>query len=109
MREYPCEIMRVVDGDTVDVRCDLGFDVYKIVRIRIADIDTPEVRGPEREAGLRVKLVVQGLLPVGAYTSARISGQGKYGRWVGDLVLTGEETLGSWLVQNGLAEQVDYS
>ena len=36
------EIVKVVDGDTIDVVIDLGFDIYKHERVRIAGIDTPE-------------------------------------------------------------------
>ena len=38
------EIVKVVDGDTIDVLIDLGFDLYKKERVRIAGVDTPEKR-----------------------------------------------------------------
>ena len=38
------EINRVVDGDTIDVTIDLGFDLYKKERVRVAGVDTPEKR-----------------------------------------------------------------
>ena len=38
------EITRVVDGDTIDVTIDLGFDLYKKERVRVAGVDTPEKR-----------------------------------------------------------------
>ena len=38
------EINRVLDGDTIDVTIDLGFDLYKKERVRIAGVDTPEKR-----------------------------------------------------------------
>ena len=38
------EINRVLDGDTIDVTIDLGFDLYKKERVRVAGIDTPEKR-----------------------------------------------------------------
>ena len=38
------EINRVVDGDTIDVTIDLGFELYKKERVRIAGVDTPEKR-----------------------------------------------------------------
>ena len=40
------EINRVVDGDTIDVTIDLGFDLFKKERVRVAGVDTPE-KGPE--------------------------------------------------------------
>ena len=49
------EINRVVDGDTIDVTIDLGFDLYKKERVRIAGVDTPEKRTrdlEEKELGI---------------------------------------------------------
>ena len=49
------EINRVVDGDTIDVTIDLGFDLYKKERVRVAGVDTPEKRTrdlEEKEAGI---------------------------------------------------------
>ena len=43
------EINRVVDGDTIDVTIDLGFDLYKKERVRIAGVDTPEKRTKDLE------------------------------------------------------------
>ncbi len=43
------EIVKVVDGDTIDVVIDLGFDIYKHERVRIAGIDTPEKRTRDLE------------------------------------------------------------
>ena len=43
------EINRVVDGDTIDVTIDLGFDLYKKERVRVAGVDTPEKRTRDLE------------------------------------------------------------
>ena len=43
------EINRVVDGDTIDVTIDLGFDLYKKERVRVAGVDTPEKRTRDQE------------------------------------------------------------
>ena len=43
------EINRVLDGDTIDVTIDLGFDLYKKERVRIAGVDTPEKRTRDLE------------------------------------------------------------
>ena len=43
------KIDRVVDGDTIDVTIDLGFDLYKKERVRIAGVDTPEKRTKDLE------------------------------------------------------------
>lgn len=50
MYEYKAVISNVVDGDTMDVLIDLGFDVLRKVRLRIKDLDTPETWRPSTEA-----------------------------------------------------------
>ena len=49
MYEYKCDITRVVDGDTVDVDIDLGFDIIFKSRIRLYGIDTPESRTSNKD------------------------------------------------------------
>ena len=49
MYEYNCKVKRVVDGDTMDVILDLGFDVHHAVRVRLAGIDTPESRTRDKD------------------------------------------------------------
>jgi micrococcal nuclease len=50
MYEYKIkEVVRVVDGDTVDILIDLGFDLTKKERVRLAGIDTPESRTKDLE------------------------------------------------------------
>ena len=49
------EINRVLDGDTIDVTIDLGFDLFKKERVRVAGVDTPEKRTrdlEEKELGI---------------------------------------------------------
>lgn len=43
---------RAVDGDTIEVLADLGFDISVVIRVRIADVDTPEIFRPKSAAGL---------------------------------------------------------
>ena len=56
MYEYKCKVKRVVDGDTMDVILDLGFDVHHAVRVRMAGIDTPESRTRDLDEKARGKL-----------------------------------------------------
>ena len=56
------EINKVLDGDTIDVTIDLGFDLYKKERVRIAGVDTPEKRTrdlEEKEARYRCNELAQ--------------------------------------------------
>ena len=76
MFEYNCTIVRVVDGDTVDVDIDLGFGVWlRKQRIRFHGVDTPESRTrdlEEKKYGLIAKQKIKDFMPVGScllYTS----------------------------------------
>lgn len=49
----------VVDGDTLDLTIDKGMGDYSDIRVRVLGIDTPELRGEERDEGLLAKKIVQ--------------------------------------------------
>ncbi len=106
MYEYRCEIVRVVDGDTVDVNIDLGFGTWiHKERIRFKGIDTPESRTrdlEEKKAGLYAKSVVEGFLPVGSTQVLRTTKDksGKFGRTLGDFsVFDGEQDRETSIVE----------
>ena len=50
--EYNAVVLRVIDGDTIEARIDLGMDTTRTTKIRLSDVDTPEVRGETRPAGI---------------------------------------------------------
>ena len=112
MYEYQVkEIVRVVDGDTVDVDIDLGFGVWlKNERVRIMGIDTPESRTRdkvEKIFGLAAKDRVEELIKKDMIlkTFAAKDGEdmkGKFGRILGDFMV-GEKMLTEILIQEGHA------
>tara|TARA_B000000565_G_scaffold234569_1_gene195028 strand:- start:576 stop:1007 length:432 start_codon:yes stop_codon:yes gene_type:complete len=98
MYEYKSKILRVVDGDTVDVDIDLGFGVWlHKERVRIMGIDTPESRTRdkvEKKFGLASKARLKELMPIGSIqvlkTQIDKSGEdkkGKFGRILGDFMI----------------------
>lgn len=94
MYEYRCIIKRVVDGDTVDVDIDLGFDMWMLnQRVRVQGIDAPETRTrdlTEKAAGLESKAFVEQLLLVGSeqvLVTTKYDNSGKYGRILGTFKL----------------------
>jgi micrococcal nuclease len=98
MYEYRCKILRIVDGDTVDVDIDLGFGVWlHRERVRIMGIDAPECRTKDKEEkkfGLAAKEWVKDQMPIGSHqilkTEIDKSGEdkkGKFGRILGDFLL----------------------
>ena len=56
MYEYNCTVERVVDGDTIDVTLDLGFDILYKSRVRLYGIDTPESRTRDKDEKARGKM-----------------------------------------------------
>ena len=113
MYEYRCKILRVVDGDTVDVDIDLGFGVWlRKERVRMMGIDTPESRTRDKEEkkfGLAAKDFVKSKMPVGSMqvlkTEIDKSGddkKGKFGRILGDFLID-EDRLTDIMVSEGHA------
>jgi|TARA_B100001094_G_scaffold320425_1_gene366626 micrococcal nuclease len=114
MYEYKCKILRVVDGDTVDVDIDLGFGVWMHKeRVRMMGIDTPESRTRDRVEkafGLASKERLKELLPIGSIqvlkTEIDRSGEdkkGKFGRILGDFLTDDERRCTDILVEEGHA------
>ena len=95
MYEYKCTIVRVIDGDTVDVDIDLGFGIIMAdERVRIMGIDTPESRTSdkvEKLFGKAAKARLQELLGETSVLRTQINKngedmKGKFGRVLGDFV-----------------------
>ena len=88
MHEYHCVITRIIDGDTIDVDIDLGFDCWlHKQRIRLYGIDTPESRTrdlEEKKYGLAAKAFVEKFIPLGSTALLNTKEKGKYGRYLGD-------------------------
>ena len=98
MYEYSATIRRWVDGDTVDVTLDLGYDILYNNRIRLYGIDTPESRTrdlEEKKLGLAAKERVKELCPVGSTVTVKTTkdGRGKYGRILGEIFVKEVEGL----------------
>ena len=114
MYEYNCRIVKVVDGDTVDVDIDLGFDVLlSNQRIRLKGIDTPESRTrdlEEKKFGLLAKQMVEHYCPLGQTITLRTINdeRGKFVRILGEFMVYHQATdrytsLNEILVDEGYA------
>lgn len=113
MYRYKAEVVRVIDGDTVDLIVDLGFSMRMQERFRLYGINTPETRTrdlEEKAAGIRAK----------QYLIARLSGvqslqiethkdkKGKFGRYLCSLLDVsegGDININRELVRKGYAEE----
>ena len=112
------EINRVLDGDTIDVTIDLGFDLYKKERVRVAGVDTPEKRttnDEEKALGYdathwleeQLKGAISGEDDLVIRTEL-VGGVGKYGRLLGWLYVgDGELSLNEQMIEEGYAWEYD--
>lgn len=96
MYEYRIKIVKVIDGDTVDVDIDLGFGVWlKKERVRLFGIDTPESRTRDKEEkkfGLAAKEYLKASLKKGTpILRTRKDKTGKFGRILGELLYIDNE------------------
>ena len=123
---------KVIDGDTIDVTMDLGFDIYKQERVRIAGVDTPEKRTndlEEKELGLDatswLKHKLEGAIEGDDELSIRtefvqrlpsnyplqkllLGGVGKYGRLIGWLYIgDADVSLNEQMIKEGYAWEYD--
>lgn len=112
MYEYRVKVLKIVDGDTVDVDIDLGFGVWlKNERVRMMGIDTPESRTRdevEKKFGLASKARLKELLGKDAILKTQINKdgedmKGKFGRILGDFITKDNRMATDVLVEEGHA------
>ena len=110
---YRAEVVSVYDGDTATVNIDLGFEVWMNGQaLRFYCINTPEVRGFEREDGLRVRDLVREWLPPGSMITLESvqDKSGKFGRWLAIITPDGwDESVNARLYREGHARIEAYS
>lgn len=108
-------VISVVDGDTCDVNISLGFNIYTVQRLRIADYDAPETYRPrnqkEREHGKRATEFAKGLLS-GQQVTIKTFKTGKYGRYIAEIELAepynGLTNYRDIMVANGFEKKEEY-
>jgi micrococcal nuclease len=104
---YKAKVVKVIDGDTFDINVDLGFSIWTLQRLRLVNVNTPEIRGSERKDGLRVKRYVKELIE-GKLLDVDIFKRGKYGRYVAEIYLEDGTELSKHLILNNMAKKVDW-
>ena len=104
MYEYDVKIVKVIDGDTVDVDIDLGFGVWiHKERVRLHGIDTPESRtsdAKEKVFGLKAKAFLEKWVTAGDVTlrTKTYDAKGKFGRILGELWYAGEHNINQKMI-----------
>ena len=113
---YVKSVDKVVDGDTIDVTIDLGFDILYRSRVRLSGIDTPESRTrdlEEKKMGLEAKDYLKNRLKFSnkiVIRTEKLDSSEKYGRILGWLFLDDETTsVNNQMIMKGYAWQYDGS
>lgn len=111
MYTYKCRINKVIDGDTVEIDLDLGFNIIlSNQRVRMAGIDTPESRTTnkeEKERGMLSKKRLAEKLPVGSWQKVQTlkseNIDDKFGRILGVFIMEDGNSLNQWMIDNNYA------
>ncbi len=110
MYTYKAGLVRVINGDTLDIEIDLGFDIIIKQRLKLFGINTPDSRSPNvatKEKGLAVKQRLISLLTKEFKVETMLNKRGKYGRILGKVYIVDERDnevcINELLVDEGLA------
>lgn len=102
---YKAHVTSVYDGDTITVDMDLGMSTWLHgVKLRLANINTPELRGDERGLGLKARDFVRELiLDKDVIIKTDKDHKGKYGRYIAEVIID-DLNLNEHLIEVGLAQ-----
>ena len=101
MYNYRAKVVKVVDGDTVDLLIDLGFDISIKIRGRLAYVNTPERGHNDWHFATETcaSLLRQNTDPEG-YVYVKTTKTGKYGRWIVDIAGVNKTLAEKWPYEN---------
>jgi micrococcal nuclease len=100
--KYRGYVNRVIDGDTIEVNVELGFDVFIDVIFRLDGINAPEMKGAAKEAGERARDFLREFLE-GEVVEIQSHGREKYGRWLATIYAHGGQNVNQIMLNSGLA------
>ena len=112
MYEYSAIVISVYDGDTITVSVDMGFHITQTMSVRLARINSPEVRGGSSTEGLEARDYLRSILLGKKVTLVTYKdGKEKYGRYLADVYL-GEprvfNCVNDMMVAKGFAQPKEY-
>ena len=106
MYEYRCEVVKIIDGDTIRGDVDLGFGIWsRNETVRLYGIDTPESRTrdlEEKKYGLAAKQFLTNMLDDSGGIKLKSHGKGKFGRILGELWRTtnyADKSINEYMVE----------
>jgi len=105
MYTYNCMIIRVIDGDTVEALIDLGFNCHYRSPVRLKGINSPEMHGTTREAGIKAREKLTTLLayPPIQITTEFSKDKDKYGRVLGTFINYENLNVNQAMIESGHA------
>lgn len=102
MYEYSATLIRIVDGDTLDVRVDCGFRLYHDMRLRLAGINAPELKAANGD-GVDSRKWLSERVPDSPFIIQTVKDrQEKYGRYLATIIVDGVN-LNQQMVAEGKA------
>ena len=108
---YAATVVDIYDGDTFTVEFEIGFGLTFEDVIRLARVDTPELRGGEREEGKKVRDYVEKLIMNKRLIAVTDKDdRGKYGRLISEIYFYKDESwinLSDHLIEKGMAEHYE--
>lgn len=106
MYEYRGEVVKVIDGDTVDVMIDLGFEAHLKTRVRLFGLDTPEMHVAEQKArGQKAAEFVKKAIE-GKPIRIQMLNKDKYGRYLAKIYYgEKQEEINKQLIERGFAQE----
>ena len=105
---YKTKHVRCVDGDTVVLLIDHGLNVYTQQVIRLARVNTPELKDPDPQIKEKAKQAAQALtafMRTMEFCAVDVLGRDPYGRWVANVTVAGKDAS-DWLIENGYGVRV---
>lgn len=96
---YNAKIIKIIDGDTIDVLVDLGFEIYKKVRCRLAGINSPKLNTNEGKAA---KAFLISILPIDTPVIVFSKDYDKYGRSIAE-IYQGDININKLMIDSGHA------
>ena len=91
MYEYHCRVIRVIDGESLKLEVDCGFDVRTWINARVMGVNAPEIRGDERDLGKAAREWLTWVLVGGSDADSpmifRSHKRDQHGRWIGDIAM----------------------
>lgn len=106
MYTYNAKVIDIHDGDTITALVDLGFHIQMEIKVRFYGINAPEITGSTRDAGLKSKQRVVGLISgKNIILKTYKDKQEKFGRWLADIYITETDakSVNQILIDEGLA------